>query len=58
MEVAPTEYKLNSVDATRVGRYLLQEMLGKVHAPFADNSWTSGIILTSALFTRQKLIPS
>ncbi len=43
---------LTAVDAgTRVGRYLLQEMLGKVYRPFADNSWTPGIILTSALFT-------
>lgn len=43
---------LTAVDAgTRVGRYLLQEMLGKLYAPFADNSWTPGIILTSALFT-------
>lgn len=43
---------LTAVDAgTRVGRYLLQEVLGKVYAPFADNTWTPGIILTSALFT-------
>jgi carbon starvation protein len=43
---------LTAVDAgTRVGRYLLQEMLGKVYAPFADNAWTPGIILTSAMFT-------
>jgi carbon starvation protein len=43
---------LTAVDAgTRVGRYLLQEMLGKVYAPFADNGWKPGIILTSALFT-------
>jgi carbon starvation protein len=43
---------LTAVDAgTRVGRYLLQEMLGKVYKPFADNSWTPGIIITSALFT-------
>ncbi|MEI7428889.1 MAG: carbon starvation protein A [Betaproteobacteria bacterium] len=43
---------LTAVDAgTRVGRYLLQEMLGKVHKPFADNSWTPGVIITSALFT-------
>ena len=43
---------LTAVDAgTRVGRYLLQEMLGKVYKPFADNSWTPGIILTSAMFT-------
>lgn len=43
---------LTAVDAgTRVGRYLLQEMVGKVYKPFADNSWIPGIILTSALFT-------
>jgi carbon starvation protein len=43
---------LTAVDAgTRVGRYLLQEMMGKVYAPFADNSWTPGIVLTSAIFT-------
>jgi len=43
---------LTAVDAgTRVGRYLLQEMLGKLHPRFADNSWTPGIILTSAIFT-------
>ncbi len=43
---------LTAVDAgTRVGRYLLQEMLGKIYAPFSDNSWTPGILLTSALFT-------
>jgi len=43
---------LTAVDAgTRVGRYLLQEMLGKLHPRFSDNSWTPGIILTSAMFT-------
>jgi carbon starvation protein len=43
---------LSAVDAgTRVGRYLLQEMLGKVYKPFADNSWVPGIAITSALFT-------
>lgn len=43
---------LTAVDAgTRVGRYLLQEMLGKVYKPFADNSWTPGVVITSALFT-------
>ncbi len=43
---------LTAVDAgTRVGRYLLQEMLGKLYVPFSDNSFTPGIVLTSALFT-------
>jgi carbon starvation protein len=43
---------LTAVDAgTRVGRYLLQEVFGKLSAPFADNSWAPGIIATSALFT-------
>jgi carbon starvation protein len=43
---------LTAVDAgTRVGRYLLQEMLGRVYKPFANNSWTPGIVLTSAMFT-------
>ncbi|WP_136513622.1 carbon starvation CstA family protein [Geomonas edaphica] len=43
---------LTAVDAgTRVGRYLLQEMLGRLYAPFADNSWTPGIVFTGAMFT-------
>ena len=43
---------LSAVDAgTRVGRYLLQEMLGKLYAPFADNGWKPGVVVTSALFT-------
>jgi carbon starvation protein len=43
---------LTAVDAgTRVGRYLLQEMLGRVYKPFADNHWTPGVVITSALFT-------
>jgi carbon starvation protein len=43
---------LTAVDAgTRVGRYMLQEMLGSVYKPFADNSWVPGVAITSALFT-------
>jgi carbon starvation protein len=43
---------LTAVDAgTRVGRYLLQEMFGRVYAPFSDNKWMPGTIITSLLFT-------
>ncbi|GFO66995.1 carbon starvation protein A [Geomonas limicola] len=43
---------LTAVDAgTRVGRYLLQEMLGKLSPKFLDNKWTPGVIVTSLLFT-------
>ena len=43
---------LTAVDAgTRVGRYLLQEMLGKLYPRFADNKWTPGVIVASLLFT-------
>jgi len=43
---------LTAVDAgTRVGRYLLQEMLGKVFPRFLDNKWTPGVIITSLIFT-------
>ncbi len=43
---------LTAVDAgTRVGRYLLQEMLGKVVPKLGDFTWKPGIAITSALFT-------
>ena len=43
---------LTAVDTgTRVGRYMLQEMLGKVWPKFAEKRWMPGIILTSLLFT-------
>lgn len=43
---------LTAVDAgTRVGRFFLQEMMGKVWPRFADKNWVPGIIITSALFT-------
>lgn len=43
---------LTAIDAgTRVGRFFLQEMLGRVIPKFNDKDWTPGIILTSALFT-------
>ncbi|QEM66849.1 carbon starvation protein A [Geobacter sp. FeAm09] len=43
---------LTAVDAgTRVGRYLLQEMLSKVAPKFGDFTWKPGIAITSFLFT-------
>ena len=43
---------LTAIDAgTRVGRFFLQEMLGKVYPKFDDKHWLPGVILTSALFT-------
>jgi len=43
---------LTAVDAgTRVGRFFLQEMLGKFIPKFADEKWLPGIIITSVLFT-------
>jgi carbon starvation protein len=43
---------LTAVDTgTRVGRYLLQEMLGKVIPRFDEKKWMPGIVVTSFLFT-------
>ncbi|MEW6348351.1 MAG: carbon starvation protein A [Thermodesulfobacteriota bacterium] len=43
---------LTAVDTgTRVGRYLLQEMIGKVFPKFNEKKWMPGILLTSLLFT-------
>lgn len=43
---------LTAVDTgTRVGRFLLQEMLGKVFPKLLEKKWVPGIILTSVLFT-------
>ena len=43
---------LTAVDTgTRVGRFLLQEMIGNVIPRFNDKHWWPGIIITSALFT-------
>ncbi|HXX82183.1 MAG TPA: carbon starvation protein A [Thermodesulfovibrionales bacterium] len=43
---------LTAVDTgTRVGRFLLQEMIGKVFPKFLEKRWMPGIIITSFLFT-------
>lgn len=43
---------LTAVDTgTRVGRYMLQEMLGKIWSRFTDGRWLPGIAITSLLFT-------
>ena len=43
---------LTAVDAgTRVGRFFLQEMMGKVWPKFADKEWWPGIVITSVIFT-------
>lgn len=43
---------LTAVDAgTRVGRYLIQELIGKAFPKFLDNRWTPGVIISSVIFT-------
>ncbi|MEV5907506.1 carbon starvation CstA family protein [Streptomyces chartreusis] len=41
---------LTALDAgTRVGRFMLQDMLGNVHRPFKNVSWKPGLVITSAI---------
>lgn len=43
---------LTAVDTgTRAGRYLLQEMVGKVIPKFGEKKWMPGILITSLIFT-------
>ncbi len=43
---------LTAVDTgTRVGRFFLQEMVGKIFPKFLEKRWMPGIIITSFLFT-------
>ncbi|GAA3149692.1 carbon starvation CstA family protein [Streptomyces rectiviolaceus] len=43
---------LTALDAgTRVGRFMLQDMLGNVYKPFKRVSWKPGLIITSAVVT-------
>ncbi len=39
---------LTTIDAgTRVARYVLQELIGRVHKPFANSAWLPGNLLTT-----------
>src|SRR5271166_5759105 len=41
---------LTTVDTgTRVARYVMHELLGKVHAPFRNTAWLPGNLVTSAI---------
>lgn len=41
---------LTALDAgTRVGRFMLQDMLGNVYRPFKNISWKPGLVLTSGI---------
>ncbi|MEU6303495.1 carbon starvation CstA family protein [Streptomyces chartreusis] len=41
---------LTALDAgTRVGRFMLQDMLGNVHRPFKNVSWKPGLVIASAI---------
>jgi carbon starvation protein len=41
---------LTTIDAgTRVGRFLLQEFLGRVYAPFANTAWMPGATIATSL---------
>ena len=43
---------LTTIDAgTRIGRFLVQETVGRVYAPFARPDWLPGAILASAIVT-------
>jgi carbon starvation protein len=41
---------LTTVDTgTRVARYVLQELMGKIHKPFGNSAWLPGNLVTSSL---------
>ncbi len=41
---------LTTIDAgTRIGRFVLQEAIGKVYKPFGETKWMPGTIITSAV---------
>jgi carbon starvation protein len=41
---------LTTIDTgTRVARYVLQELMGKIHKPFGNNAWLPGNLITSSV---------
>jgi carbon starvation protein len=45
-------FVLSAVDAgTRIGRFMMEEMLGKIWPKFNDSTWWPGVILTGAAFS-------
>jgi carbon starvation protein len=41
---------LTTIDTgTRVARYVLQELMGKIHRPFGNNAWLPGNLVTTSL---------
>ena len=49
---------LTTVDAgTRVARYVLQELMGKVHKPFGNSVWLPGNLIASRLLVVRLGIP-
>src|SRR5919109_359824 len=43
---------LTTIDTgTRVARYVLQELMGKVHKPFANSAWLPGNLVTTLVVT-------
>ena len=49
---------LTTVDTgTRVARYVMQELLGRVHKPFANTAWLPGNLIVSAVVVASLGIP-
>ena len=49
---------LTTVDTgTRVARYVMHELLGKVHKPFSNTAWLPGNLVTSAIVVAELGIP-
>jgi carbon starvation protein len=45
-------FVLTAIDTgTRVGRYLIQELIGRIIPKFAEKKWVPGIVISSFIFT-------